>query len=332
MMWRPIFTMLCLAALGLPHHCLAQEAATNATQSQALQWQGEYSGEIRIDGENAGRFGVQVIALPEERFRAIVYFGGLPGDGWNQDQSPSMESTPVDDQIVFEDEGSKLVLADGVMQLWGEDDGGAPLAMGTLPRAQRQSDTLDKQPPDGATVLFDGTDGSQFTGGSNDPMVDGLLRQGIRTHENFGDCLLHIEFKLPFEPEKSGQARGNSGLYLQGRYEVQMLDSFGLSGEHNECGGIYSVKKPDVNMCFPPETWQTYDIDFTAARWNEAGEKTASARMTVYHNGVLIHDDVEVPNATTAAPLKESPEPGFLYLQDHGSQVRYRNIWLVEKN
>jgi hypothetical protein len=141
---------------------------------------------------------------------------------------------------------------------------------------------------------------------------------------------LHIEFMLPFMPKAQGQARGNSGVYLQGRYEVQVLDSFGLEGKDNECGGIYEVKAPDANMCYPPLVWQTYDIKFTAARFDAAGKKTANARMTVFHNGTKIHDNVEVPKATRAAPNAEGPEPGFLHLQDHGCPVRYRNIWILD--
>jgi hypothetical protein len=118
---------------------------------------------------------------------------------------------------------------------------------------------------------------------------------------------------------------------MQGRYEVQILDSFGLSGEHNECGGIYSVKKPDVNMCLPPLSWQTYDIDFTAAKFDAAGKKLANARMTVKHNGTLIHKDVEVPKRTTASPLAEGRENGPIYIQNHGNPLRYRNIWVIPK-
>ena len=110
-----------------------------------------------------------------------------------------------------------------------------------------------------------------------------------------------------------------------------MLDSFGLAGKHNECGGIYSIKDPDLNMCFPPLQWQTYDIDFTAAKYDKDGKKTANARITVRHNGVLIHDNVELPKRTTASPLAEGPEPGFLHLQDHSNPLRFRNIWVVKK-
>ncbi len=198
--------------------------------------------------------------------------------------------------------------------------------VGKLPKVHRRSPTLGKGPPEGATVLFDGTSADAFKGGE---MTDGgLLKQGATSKKTFGDHFLHLEFRLPFKPSARKQSRGNSGLYLQGRYEVQMLDSFGLKGRNNECGGIYSVKAPDVNMCYPPLTWQTYDVAFEAAAY-DGSEKMRKARMTVWHNGVLIHDSVKVPGPTTAAPKKEGPSPGPVYLQDHGNPVRYRNIWVA---
>lgn len=160
---------------------------------------------------------------------------------------------------------------------------------------------------------------------------DGLLMQGATSKAKFQSYTLHLEFQLPYMPAARGQGRGNSGCYAQGRYEVQILDSFGLDGLNNECGGIYSVKAPGVNMCFPPLAWQTYDIDFTAAKYDSDGKKTADAKLTVKHNGVEIHKDVSIPKTTTAAPVAEGPEPGPLYLQDHGNPVRFRNIWVVEK-
>ena len=177
-------------------------------------------------------------------------------------------------------------------------------------------------------VLFDGKSAGEFIGGKMTD--DGLLIAGATSNRKFQNCQLHVEFLLPFMPQARGQGRGNSGCYLQGRYEVQMLDSFGLAGEDNECGGIYSIKRPDVNMCYPPLAWQTYDIDYTAAKY-DGGKKVGNAKITVRHNGVVIHKDVELPKSTTAAPVPEGPEPGPIYLQDHGNPVRYRNIWVVEK-
>ena len=158
---------------------------------------------------------------------------------------------------------------------------------------------------------------------------DKLLMEGATSKELFGSFKLHLEFRLPFKPHARGQARGNSGLYMQGRYETQILDSFGLEGKNNECGGVYSISDPSVNMCLPPLVWQTYDVDFTAAKYDDSGKKTENARMTVLLNGVKVHDNLELPRGTTAHPVKESPEPGPVYLQNHGNPVRFRNIWVL---
>ena len=96
-----------------------------------------------------------------------------------------------------------------------------------------------------------------------------------------------------------------------------------------QCGGIYGVKAPDLNMCYPPMRWQTYDVEFRAARFDKSGKKTSAAKLTVRHNGVMIHKDVEVNGSTRAAPVKESPDPGPVYLQNHGNPVHYRNVWLL---
>jgi len=160
---------------------------------------------------------------------------------------------------------------------------------------------------------------------------DGLLMQGTQTKQKFFSGTLHVEFMLPYEPKERDQGRGNSGVYMQGRDEVQVLDSFGLEGKNNECGAIYGIAEPIVNMCFPPMTWQTYDIEFTAAKW-ENGKKVKNGVFNlVRHNGVVVHKDQEVTKVTTAAPVGDNPEPGPINLQDHGHQVRYRNIWFVPK-
>ena len=301
------------------------------TKSEWLDFQGEYAGKFSSGGSEFDA-AIQVIAKGDNKFSLTVFLDGLPGDGVSSSNSGSSESNPEGildgDELVFTREGEKLVIKDGVATFYQEEK-----QIGSLKRVERESETLEMSPPENAVVLFDGTNGDNFErkNGEGSVLEDGFLRQGIISKQEFGgDFKVHIEFKLPFEPDRQGQARGNSGIYLQGRYEVQMLDSFGLTGEQNECGGIYSIKKPDLNMCYPPERWQTYDIEFKSAKW-DGDEKTENARMTVRHNGVLIHDDVEVPKTTTAAPLKESSKPGYLFLQDHNSQVRYRNIWVVQQ-
>ncbi|MEN6424738.1 MAG: DUF1080 domain-containing protein [Phycisphaerales bacterium] len=167
------------------------------------------------------------------------------------------------------------------------------------------------------------------------PIVDGAMEikagsGNIVTKAKFKDFRLHIEFRTPFMPQARGQGRGNSGVYLQGRYEIQVLDSYGLEGLDNECGGIYKVGAPMVNMCLPPLQWQTYDITFQAPRFDASGSKIEDAAVTVVHNGVTIHDRRRLPGPTGGAMDDNVSEPGGIYLQDHGNPVQFRNIWLVE--
>ena len=189
--------------------------------------------------------------------------------------------------------------------------------------------TAGAKPADGAVVLFDG---SNVDGWENGKLEDGkLLGVGGRTKAKFHNFILHLEFRTPFMPKATGQGRGNSGMYLLDQYECQILDSFGLSGENNECGGFYTIQKPNVNMCLPPMSWQTYDVDFTAAKYDAAGKKTANAVVTIKQNGVLIHDKFEINRNTPGGGLNDESQAGALFLQNHGDAVRFRNIWAVEK-
>jgi len=288
--------------------------------------QGEYAGQIESEGEKLD-YGVQVIALGGGKFRGVGYVGGLPGAGWDGSEKITAEGqTQADGVTLFqvdnEEETARLV--DGTITVFNREG----QTIGTLKKIERTSPTLGAKPPAGAVVLFDGSSADAFEKGRMTD--DGLLIEGATSKQKFQDFTLHLEFRLPFMPTARGQGRGNSGFYAQGRYEVQILDSFGLGGKDNECGGIYKVGSPKVNMCLPPLSWQTYDIDFTAAVY-EGGKKVKNARMTVRHNGVVIHKDLEIPHATTAAPVRERAEPGPVFLQNHGNPVRFRNIWVMPK-
>ena len=208
----------------------------------------------------------------------------------------------------------------------------------TLRRVARLSPTLGAEPPKGATVLFDGSGAENWRqnwgggGGAGWKFVDGAMEVvpgggSAVSKQQFGDHKIHVEFWLPLQPGARGQGRANSGVYVQRRFEVQVLDSYGLEGKSNECGGIYKVAAPRVNACAPPEQWQTYDITFRAARFDDEGNLTRAPRMTVYHNGVLIHDNVELAGGTGGGK-GGIPREGPILLQDHGNPVRYRNIWV----
>ena len=153
---------------------------------------------------------------------------------------------------------------------------------------------------------------------------------GTRTkRDDFQSFTLHFEFRTPFQPTARGQGRGNSGLFLQNRYEVQVLDSFGLPEESHECAALYDQKAPDVNMSYPPLAWQTYDIDFQTAQFDAEGKKVKNAVVTLKHNGVIVHDEFELPGPGPVRK-KEDTSGGFFSVQNHGNPVFFRNIWVVE--
>jgi len=332
-MIRPLtLTLLAISLTALSADAKQNRGTANKRKQAVLsakdagpdfQFQGEYVGHITKDGRKV-KFGAQVIALGDGKFRGVGYFGGLPGDGWDGKKKVTGDGKRDGDTVILKSKGGTGEITEGKLTVMNEN--GTPV--GTLTKVVRKSPTLGKKPPKGAVVLFSGKE-SVKNWKNGQVTDDGLLKQGTMSKQTFQDFKLHLEFKLSFMPYARGQGRSNSGVYMQGRYEVQVLDSFGLEGKHNECGGIYSVKDPDVNMCFPPLSWQTYDVDFTAAKFDKNGKKTANARMTVWHNGVLVHKDVEVPKATTAARLKEGPTPGPIYIQNHGNPLRFRNIWVV---
>jgi hypothetical protein len=321
----------CLAVtLGLTAGvALAQDkpdAVTDAAKAgPEFAIQGEYLGEFSLGDGVDQKFGLQVIALGEDKYHGVAYFGGLPGEGWDGFGKLETDSEVVDGEVrLVANEGS-AVIKDGVATIKTVDD----QELGKLKKYERKSSTLEAKPPEGAIVLFDGTSADNFTNATLTPDKFLLPKGDALSKQKFQDFTLHLEFRTPYMPTASGQGRGNSGVYLQNRYEVQILDSFGLEGLDDECGALYSKKAPRENSCYPPLTWQTYDIDFTAPKF-EGDKKVKNAIVTVKHNGNLIHENQEVDGETPGGS-PEGPEAGPIRLQDHGNPVVFKNIWVVEK-
>jgi len=193
--------------------------------------------------------------------------------------------------------------------------------------------------PEGATILFNGKDVNNWTTRSGKPagwkVEDKILHivpgsGDIMTKEHFIDFFLHLEFRCPDMPEAKGQAKGNSGVFLQGRYEIQVLDSYGINiPGKGDCGAIYDQFAPLVNACKPPMEWQTYDVIFRAPRVDETGNVIEPTRVTVLQNEQVIQNNVQLPGVTGGALDDQVGKPGPLLLQDHGNLVAYRNIWAV---
>lgn len=283
-----------------------------------FQVQGEYVGKVADQS-----FGAQVIALGEGRFDGVLYPGGLPGAGWDAEKKTKfkLNGSTQDGKTALSGQDFSATIANDVLTL----KHGA--STGDLKKVHRESPTLGARPPANATVLFDGSHVDNWNPGK---LEGDLMGVGTRTKQKFENYTLHLEFRTPFMPQARGQGRGNSGMYLGDQYECQILDSFGLEGENNECGGIYTQSRPRVNMCLPPLSWQTYDVDFTCAKFDAEGKTTAPARVTIKHNGVVIQENLELK--TTPGGSQRDEKPGALFLQDHGDPVRFRNIWLVPKS
>lgn len=279
---------------------------TAEDESPAFKFMGEY-----LKDEQA----VQVVPA-EGKFYLSIYQGGLPGAGW--------------DGGLVEHE-------------WVEADAIADRLNG-LTKVDRAAELRYPEPPANAIVLFDGQKRDHWAFGK---VEDGLLLAGAKTKRNdFVDLKLHFETRTPFRPAYplGHPDRGNSGVFMLGAYEVQVCDTFGVDFAPDRwdqdrvlkhpatwCGSIYGLAAADVNVCLPPLVWQTFDIDFTAARF-EGDKKVSDARMTIHQNGVLIHDDVALAEGTGGGPAGPRPEvaSGPILIQNHHSLNQYRNIWVVE--
>ncbi|MHC4228596.1 MAG: 3-keto-disaccharide hydrolase [Planctomycetota bacterium] len=203
-----------------------------------------------------------------------------------------------------------------------------------LEKIESKSPRAGAKPPEGAVILLpykagtkpdlSGWTNSEWKARDNGSMESAKGKGANKTRREFSDIKqLHVEFKLPLEPHGRGQHRANSGVYVIDAYEVQVLDSFGLVHTSGDCGGLYDLARAKINACLPPQTWQTYDITFRAPRLDENGNVKELPQITVIFNGVKIHDRQEIPK-------RRHRTRGPIQLQDHGHNIQFRNIWLVE--
>lgn len=285
---------------------------------------GEYRGFERTTatGRSSRKISLQVNALGGGRFTGTKMFGGTPDELDTMKTIVAIEGERVGSELEMRGPRFKYVI-DGERAYVVNDE---RIIVGKLARSARTSPTIGRPAPEGAVVLFDGRGTDKLKGAKITD--DGLLHAGTETVDPAGDFQMHIEFRLPYKPDARGQHRGNSGVYIQSRYEVQVLDSFGWVPAFNDCSSLYRTKRPDRNATLPPLTWQTYDIDFQAARFDEAGERVEPARLTVWQNGIKTHDDVAVPNKTGAG-RPEGPNPLPIKFQNHRNPVMFRNMWML---
>ncbi len=225
---------------------------------------------------------------------------------------------------------------------WKPNDDTRPVPPVITPGTSSEQDAPGKAPSD-AIVLFDGSDLSKWAADDNGPakwkVEDGYVQVVpdtgyMHTKQAFGDFQLHVEFREPTPPKGDSQGRGNSGVFLMGLYEIQVLDSYNnKTYADGQASGVYGQFPPQVNASRPPGEWQWYDIVFHGPRFNANGEVMRQARVTVLHNGVLVQDNVKLSGPTAhhdRPPYKVTPDKLPLALQDHGDPVRYRNIWIRE--
>ena len=283
--------------------------------------QGNYEGTWIDDTATTGKAEAMVIAQGKGRFKMLL----TRHVGDKKDKPVELAGQTSDGKVVFAGGDWTAEHLDAAIK--GRHTKAEKLSV-TLERVVKKSPTLGAEPPEGAIVLFDGKSLGKWLGRRNQPprwkiLGDGAAQvQGgtIRTKERFGGSFkYHIEFKTAFRPEKWSQGRGNSGVFLPNGEEIQVLDSFGnKTYKGGGCGGIYKYKDPDVFASLPPGEWQTFDIEHVLEK--KDGKPTGKVVVTVYHNGIKIHDNF---------PLRRGPRKGTLRLQDHGNPVQYRNIWLL---
>ena len=306
-----------------------------AAAQSADPFMGNYRGGFTGGPHGNEKLSAQISALGRGAYRVVVYLRGGPGEGRRAEFRGQVAEGVLDIEAASAttpDVGYTLggSIEAEVFRGFLKEDGN--VTSFKLERVVIESPTLGMQPPEGAEVLLDGSNLDKWIvrprwviNGAGAMAISG---GSIMTKEAFGDAQYHIEFRTPFMPTARGQARGNSGVYAMGAYEIQVLDSFADVPADNLCGGIYQFATPIVNACAPPGQWQTYDITMRAPRFGPDGKKTENAVLTVKLNGVTIHDNLVLEHASPGGLGNTEVPEGRLMIQDHGDGVQFRNIWV----
>ncbi|MGM0507085.1 MAG: 3-keto-disaccharide hydrolase [Bacteroidota bacterium] len=293
--------------------------------------QGEFEGRALLPGSaDSMDVGLQLALYGPERVRGSFYKGGLPGAEDHELDPPErldVEGVRIAERLeLAPEEGYSLLYLESHVTVLDEEKN----YLGHLDRVYRESATLGLDPGEEATALFQGDESDLENWQEGATMSESELHSGAMTRREFGDMRLHVEVWPSWMPCASDQRRTNSGLYIQDRYEVQIMDSFGLEPMLNGSGSLYREVMPALNMSLPPLRWQTYDVWFRAPRFNEEGEKVEPVRVSVWYNGVRVIDDEVLEGGTgRGGQLEEVPRAPLL-LQEHPGSVRFRNIWIEE--
>lgn len=295
---------------------------------------GNWEGQFMTDGWKDVPLRAEIIGLAGDTYRVLLHVGDA-SQGELSGMSRSGAFVHIG-EIEVKDKGVFLVTASGrngalTGTLMAKEDAAAAPVVFQMQKVTRQSPTLGKAAPKGAVVLLGEGAAADAWIAQPGNIVDGEMRIGGNTYttkQEFGSAQIHVEFVSPYMPDASGQARGNSGVYVAGRYEVQVLDSFADAPGVGTCGAIYSIAVPPAGACLPPGEWQTYDITFHAPEFDAGGKKVKDATITVIQNGQTIYDNLALPHVTPGGVSGDESARGPLMLQNHGNEVHYRNVWV----
>jgi hypothetical protein len=306
-----------------------------AASQKEIELQGNFEGSTTGPGGEYMSVTAQIVALGQGKHVAKIHVADAVVEVNGQTEGKPEDGLCLYNEVVnLPDMGDYKITAKVEDKVFsGTADGPSGKHEFSLKRVEKGSPTLGLKAPEGAIVLMDG---SSMDAWVQEPFwnirggVMNMSGHSIRTKEEFPSMQLHLEFKTPFMPNEApgSQGRGNSGVYVFGRYEVQVLDSFTDAPKDNLCGGIYQKAVPIASACLPPEEWQTYDMEFQAPKFDANGVKTSDAVITVKLNGTLIHDKVVLPSCTPGGVSDQEAAKGVLMLQDHHDKVEYRNIWV----